>query len=217
MKKLFTQKREDLPELDVAGWRVYKVIPGLGILHSVSAADAILSREPPPCKCSCDRKRVQGPPPHAGEHCGYFAFYEKHTAVAQLSPKGAVAKVTAFGETMLCENGFQAERIRLEELWVAAQEGLSGETVAAVSRRYELPVYELEEEDECKSASQSSESARLEARMLYERMPASQPPPLAPPLSFPQTLGFALSSAYACRRCARPVPSGIACPFCGQL
>lgn len=219
-------KAEELPEVHVEGWRVYKVIPSLGILHSVAVADAILSREPPACKCPCpDGERPAGPPPHAGVTCGYFAFYEKAAALREANPKNVIAKVTALGDTVLCEGGFQAGRIRIEELWVEPKPLRQG-TINALAERYEVEVYELEEE-ECKLASQSSESALREllakeaerAMLASLRPPSPGPPGFLPGLvqSPPPQLGNPSALRPRCAICGDPRPGpGLLCTVCGK-
>lgn len=210
------RKGEELPEVYVEGWRVYKVIPALGILHSVAVADAILSREPPACKCPCLKEDVQGPPPHGGLKCGYFAFYEKAAALGELTPYQAIAKVTALGETVLCEGGFQAERIRIEELWVVPKP-LRQDTINALAERYEVEVYELEEE-ECKLASRSSESVALEALRREMMLRASQPQPSPIPRGLPPAQPFGPLNQSRCGRCGelRRLGPGILCGVCGN-
>lgn len=168
----------------LTGWRYCHLLAG-SILASPQQAEAWLERETPPADCPhCEKcpadDGAYSLPCEPG--CGYYAMYRREDVDKQLtaeSPKQdwVLVKVSAIGETELHREGFRAERLRVDEIWV--KPGTDGKPL---TERYGVPVYE--EERPCKSESESNELPASQGRSQFERALQNFMPPPAGPSPF---------------------------------
>jgi hypothetical protein len=84
--------------------------------------------------------------PHAVNHpapawdclCGFAAFFWP-TSLEQPGWNGVLAEVQAGGRTIYCGDGWRAERIVLNKLWIACPI-FPGTALETLRKRYEVPV-----------------------------------------------------------------------------
>jgi hypothetical protein len=81
---------------------------------------------------------LEHPAPKWGCLCGFAAFFWP-TSLGQPEWNGVLAEVQAGGRTIYCEQGWRAERIVLNKLWIACPIFPSS-ALEILRKRYEVPV-----------------------------------------------------------------------------
>ncbi|KKK50708.1 hypothetical protein LCGC14_3122340, partial [marine sediment metagenome] len=81
---------------------------------------------------------VSHPAPAWGCLCGFAAFFWP-TSLGELAWGGVLAEVQAGGRTIYCEQGWRAERIVLNKLWISCSI-FPDAALETLRERYEVPV-----------------------------------------------------------------------------
>ena len=122
------------------GWRYYALHPRRGqwvLLGNAETTHA--ARISSVAICRAGREHL---PPAWGCSCGYYAWYP-HVGLIRGTSFSVRAYVTGWGTVVYCEEGWRAQQIRLEALFVS--EELPESVGASLAMRFEVPVYKGEE------------------------------------------------------------------------
>lgn len=134
-------KEEPKTEIGLIGYRLYTLDNELYLCGAQGNRQESQESEPATHKPTGDSRYG---PPH--EHpapkwaclCGFAAFFWP-TALGQPGWNGVLAEVQAGGRTICCEEGWRAERIVLNKLWIACPI-FPNSALEILRKRYEVPV-----------------------------------------------------------------------------
>ena len=168
-----------LPEVEnIQGWRRVQVLP-MGILASPQQAELMLEQVSPVARCLTERDYPQHeshkPPMH--DCCGWHAMYEEWN-LNRWALGEVKTLVSAIGETLLCREGWVAEQIRVDEVWVP--QGFDEKLSRKIGERYNVPVM-YQEEPPCTSESQSNALSPSQQKLRdVQRSLMNAPVPTSP-------------------------------------
>lgn len=168
----------------LTGWRCMWVVGAendpvlMGPVQGVSFPTR-LSR---PAVCLIGREHEA---PHRECDCGYYAFTRppaRGDVLGGLDDHSLQVKVSAVGKTVIHEDGWRAEQIRIDAITVPP--GFDENIARLLSQRYDISVYE-EDNETCRLARQKRQYEQSRSRMMSTVQSLTSQGWLLPGLSTP--------------------------------